>query len=394
MAALLMCSVTCVPVHERRNATPAQSVSVPPAAPAPPFAVSYEVWDHHFIQWLGPATPYETVELCVKELPGRQRLWLFLTERAQPSGSKGQIHYTNDPDLAQTLRQAAGDRQVVVSEIRYTRLESVAATLMDVSIDAPEGPLSWHFESQGQPDPDRGGRLIDAAEAAHDLSGGLLLFYLEASALSGRGTHFRLGSHEESVQPWTALSRPPHFEAFRAVYSRPAHVGYFPTLTPIDVELVDRRVGPPGTAQWSYRQHTGSGADELMRVALTVRGEDWVFASGSIELHTRREVDRFATTALVARDGSRAMTLHFDPPIPDLLRMPLGTSWSRFTLEMAGVAKLVSGRVTISRRAEAVELRLLAQDPPWAAELPFATTVQPLGAGYRYQSRSTPANGR
>lgn len=343
------------------------------------------------MQWLSDASPYEMIELLAKDDVQGPRLWVLLTERVATRGSKRQVHLVNRPDLARSLEMGSGDREVHVVELGYERHEDASGATLHVWGATPLGMLDWSFTSQGLPTAEHGHRLVDATEAAHDLKGGLLVFYLEKSALSGEGTRLRLGDALEPVPQWSELSRPPHFNAYRGVYSRPAHVGYFPSLAPTTVELKQRTESADGQPHWSYTWQTkGQPATEALEITGTRRGTGWTFASEHFVHDTRVIQGEFLTERLTATDGAHTMTLSFNPPVADLSHLH---DWrSQFTWELAidGGERLLFGDLLVKKIADSIGVRLQPRSPAWARQLPLAATISLTERGYIYASHTEP----
>lgn len=213
LVALALCGCAAGSGRQRAGSLDRTVDTLPSRMPLLPLVAEYQSWDRHFIQWLPEKSPFETLEVLVKDSAGQPKLWVFLTYREFSGGSKRQVHYVNDAHLADTLRLSAGARDVRVVAISYHYAEPSGGARMQLALETARGHLSWTFQAAHLPDPQRS-RLVNSTEAAHDLKGGLLVFHLGATTLSSASSSAKIGSEEYSALPWPEHSHLPYFEAF------------------------------------------------------------------------------------------------------------------------------------------------------------------------------------
>jgi hypothetical protein len=148
--------------------------------PLVPFATTLGAWDHHWFLWLPHHPTYESVEVASREPDpdGRVAVWVWFTERA---GAKRQIHYRNDPRLADVIggnyRQigfqiAGDDGRPRGLQARFDDIENMPVEI-DVEFD-PDQALS----RQGAGLTDQSGHMSDRA---------FLIFHRDSNALARHG---------------------------------------------------------------------------------------------------------------------------------------------------------------------------------------------------------------
>jgi hypothetical protein len=368
--------------------------NAPVVVPVSPFLFEYQRWDDHVIQWLDG--DYETLELLKKDGASGPILWVFLTERTPVHGSKRQIHYVNDAELARTLSLSASDREVHLTSIQVEQLATPTVPRFRLSLDAKVGRIAWDFQAQGAPSAQHGGRLVDAAGAAHDLKGGLLALYVEKSAVAAQGTHVTIGDRDLAVAAWPEISRPPHFVAYRGVHSAPAHIGYFPAIAGVRVGLEGAPPDYRDGAEWRYRWRSDSGSGPVardLRVGLRVAPEGtWRFSAPNFEQSITLRNGLLEMTELAGIDRGERASIRFEPPLPDLVRSTDGRHTSRFALTMAGDEALVSGTFSFSKSGQRVTGELRPEVPQWAATLAMQVGIVLGRDGYTYTSATSYPN--
>jgi hypothetical protein len=317
-------------------------------------------------------------------------VFFFVTERQAVEGSKKQYCYSNNPEFAQELALAHGDRESRFVEIAYQRQTELVPEQYHLELDAADGHVSWDFTPSTATSPDYASKLVNALDAAHDLKSGFLVFYLPESAVVDQHTVLNIGSESYPAEYWSEISKPPYFDAYRAVHSRDVHDGYFGAAAPTRVEYSEW----PNTlglgSVWRLRETTESTQRvEAISVAVAELTEDSaVFEEGSgFGYAVVREGDALLTRSLFATDGSAEMRIDFEPPLPDLRFLePGAATLSTFAISLTGHAAVVTGQVSIVNTAGSIELLLAPGTPDWTKQIRLRETITLNDDGYGYQS--------
>ncbi len=351
------------------------------APPVLPVRYSYKVWDHHFIQWLPDHPRYEAVEALVDETDDKPLIHLFLTDREPSHGSKTQHHYVNDHVLAEMLRGSSGQREVHEVDISWSRHEEGENLEFEFEAETVDGPLKWLFVTQGRPSAENGAGLIDNAEAAHDLAGGFLVFFLERGTLSGPATCLAIDDQSYAVKEWSELSSPPYFTAYRAAYSQGVHLGYFYATPQIAMRLVESSNDLSEGAHWTYEWSTADMPTRTSETRLVeASGNQLQFVAEDTRWTARRSSMGLAIERISVEDAASSMTLDFDSPLPDLVRMSDGTMSTTFTISQGEHQGIVSGTLTIEKHGTEVSVGLDPSEPAWARALMLEAHIE-LGEG-------------
>jgi hypothetical protein len=307
--------------------------------PLVPFFTIVDAWDHHWFLWLPHHPVYEAVEVASRDpdRDGRVAVWVWFTERA---GSKRQIHYRNDPQLATfvggTYRpidyQISGDdgrpRSV---RARFDDVENIPVDI-DVQFD-PDQTLS----RQGAGLTDQSGHMSDRA---------FLIFYRDTNARA-RGGRALIGPGNYAFTPEDAQGSFP----FKWSYSHG-----------ISINLILYNSFKATFGAEGYAPSSGS-AD------LYVLNKAW---GGSISLlsdqfgQLREYVDRSA-------DGD-FLRVVFDPPLPSCGRDSQQQS-SSFSISIKAAADLVRGSVATRCSDQANVLDWHPDQPAWASKQPFRSEI-------------------
>jgi hypothetical protein len=350
---------------------------------------TYRHWDHHLIQWLPEHPTYEAVEALIDERNDTPLVHFFLTEREARGGTKPQHHYVNNAELREHLSISVSERRVAHVAIDLSQTQTDGAARFDLRLPTSDGAAAWRFTAAGAPSRQYGAGLIDNAEAAHDLAGGFLVFFLEAASLSNADTELSLGGTSFSVREWSELSQPPHFTAYRAVHSTGVHLGYFYTASEIRITRGAAQELQSG-ASWSTRWQVGSDG-EPKQASITVsevHGDHVSFLSDQYQIATRAAEHGLAIESLTAPDASASMALIFSPPVPDLGRMPDGSHKGAFSIDLGSQRDVITGTIDISKADSEVSVSFDPQTPAWTAPLQLITRIAISDDEVRYTSRT------
>lgn len=353
-----------------------------------PLRFSYTHWDHHLLQWLPDHPRYEMAEALIDDADPAN-VFFFLTERNAVQGSKRQYCYSNEPEFAQHLASGSGDRESHLVDVVYQRMTDASTERYHLELDAVEGHVTWDFTPSSETSPDYASKLINAVDAAHDLRSGFLVFYLPQSAVVNQDTVLTLGADTYPAQLWTEISVPPYFEAYRGVHSRDVHDGYFGALPPTKVEYLSwPRAWQPGTS-WQTRETTDRlSQSQVIGVKVAeLEGDDLVLEEHwGFRYHVIRSGEALLTRALSMNDNGSAMRIDFDPPLPDLRYLEIGTTVSSFAVSLTGHDSIVTGQVTVTSTSGNLEVLLAPNVPDWTQRIRLRAAIQLTSTGYVYQS--------
>ena len=311
--------------------------------PLVPFFTVVDAWDHHWFLWLPHHPVYEAVEVASREpdRDGRVAVWVWFTERA---GSKRQIHYRNDPQLAGfvggTFRpinyRISGDagrpRGV---RVRFDDIENMPVDI-DVQFD-PDQTLS----RQGAGLTDQSGHISDRA---------FLIFYRDTNARAREGRAF-IGPRNYAFTRDDAQGTSP----FRWSYSHG-----------ISINLI---LYNSFKATFGAEGYTPSSANADQYVLNRAWG-------GSVSLQSdqfgqlREYVDRSA--------NGDFLRVVFDPPLPPCGRDNQQQS-SSFSISIRAGADLVRGSVETRCSDHGQVLDWHPNQPAWASKQPFRSEISRPG---------------
>lgn len=309
------------------------------AYPLVPFSTVVDSWDHHWFLWLPHHPRYESVEIASREpdRDGRVDVWVWFTERA---GSKRQIHYRNDPQLAAFVggnfrpidyRISGDDGRPRSTHVRFDDVENIP---VDIGVECdPDQTLTRH----GAGLTDQSGHMSDRA---------FLVFHRETNALAKAG-RARIGPTDYAFGGEDTQGAFP----FKWAYSHRIFIGL------IRYDSFTATFGPGG-----YASSPGTAG---LYVQNRARG-------GSVSLlsdpagYLREYVDRGA--------NGDFLRVVFDPPLPACGRDSNPQS-SSFSVSITAAADLVKGSVE-SRCGDQVQvLDWHPSQPMWASRQPFRSEI-------------------
>lgn len=256
----------------------AQSTPLPP--PVPSVSVAYRYWPEQFVEWTTGDFPYTMVELDADTQHGKPLLDLVLTDK---EGKRH--HYVNDPQLV-TESKAYAD-EVALAKLQFDRPETTGkdATYTLRAVLPDNTPVQWRFV--------QGSELMEVA-------GGItplpqipvpVFAYREQGAIAGDGSAIAIGKQVSAAEPWTEISKPPYFVAYRGAYSVNAHTIVFTA----------------GKASWKI----DSAPDALKA------GATWKLSDGN---------GRTITLTAVKVDGDKATIREVDSALPRIRKTFVATS--------------------------------------------------------------------
>ena len=331
--ALLVCSA---PLNLKSTAARSEEPAMP--HPPVPFSTVVDSWDHHWFLWLPHHPVYESVEVASREPggDGRAALWVWFTERA---GSKRQIHYRNDAQLAAfvggtyrpiAFRISGDDGRSRGMKVQFDDIENMPVEI-DVGFD-----LDQALTRQGAGLTDQSGHMSDRA---------FLVFYRDSNALAREGSAL-IGATNYAFGREEAQGAFP----FRWAYSHGIFIGL------IHYNSFQARFGPEGYApsperagMYVLKRPSGSSVSLLSD------------QSGQL----REYIDR-------GTNGD-FLRVVFDPPL-----QPCGNSKpqsSSFSISIGAAADLVKGSVETRCGDHVQVLDWHPSQPVWASRQPFRSEI-------------------
>jgi hypothetical protein len=310
-----------------------------PSMPRPlvPLFTMVDQWDHHWFLWLPHHGSYEAVEVASREPDhdGRVAVWVWFTERA---GKKRQIHYRNDPQLANFV---GGNYRPIDYGISG---EDARPRGLKVRFDDIEGErveIDVAFDP-GQTLNRRGAGLTD--QSGHMSDRAFLIFYRDMNALAQDA---RVSVAGQNV----TFDRDEPMGQFRFKWAYSHHI----TIGLIQYGSFKVTFGPGGfmpleTGGYAQRRPCGG------RVALLSDSD------GQLTEY----VDRGAAGGL--------LRVVFDPPLPACSGRAMRVS-SEFSISIGAAADVVKGRVETLCGDDADVLAWQPSEPMWASKQPYRSEV-------------------
>jgi hypothetical protein len=305
--------------------------------PLVPFSTVMTHWDHHWFLWLPNHAVFESVEIASRETDssGRAAVWVWFTERA---GTKRQIHYRNDAQLARSVggvyRQIdykisgeAGRPRAV--EVRFDDSEGKPVNL-DVAFDPTQTLVRY-----GAGLTDQSGHMSDRA---------FLIFYRETNALA-EDAHASIEGSNATFEK----SEPKGPFPFKWAYSHGITIGLIQCGTS-KVMFGPGGYNPSPEAGRYVRQMPWGGNVTLLS------------ESGAL----REYIDRTASD-----DFLRVV---FEPPLPPCAG-EIKQELSTFSISIAAAADVIKGRVDTRCGGGVQELIWHPEQPLWASKTPFRSEV-------------------
>ncbi len=301
-------------------------------APYVPITYVFQYWDHHLIQWLPESSRYETVEAFISDSSETPLIHFFYTEREARAGSKKQYHYANSPELAKSLCSGGvGERECYAAEIGYERDLEAGEPWFRLALDTQDGPANWLFVASGPTSAKYGDILIDNAEAAHDLEGGLLVFYLAETATAASTTTLTLGPATHPVEEWPPWSAEPYFTAYHGTHSSGVYQGYVPAFAPALLSLATEARDYREGAEWHETLTDSNDESVIQQTTLVLaerNGERLRFEDDQRTIIALLDGEELRTESITSRSAGHTMTLTFDPPIAASVEDASEAAWS------------------------------------------------------------------
>jgi hypothetical protein len=301
-----------------------------------PISSSFYHWDHHWYIWLPGDPLYEAVEVMSTErgASASPLVWVFFTER---SGSKLQVHYFNDA-------QVAAARRALFREFSFTitgaegRPRGVNVALNDADGHPVAIEVSFSPEAQLV---SRGAGLTD--QSGHAVDQHLLFFFRELNAIAETRSVVRAGL--DRVHP---TSEDNHLVPWPAAYSSNIFVASLP--------YAERRAtfdsdaaSDPGVINFSSTAAEGASVARLpdgSQIELIVAKGDGL-------------------QAYRHRQGSHALEISFATPL-HIPHYPTTVQTSAFQVAFDGFREIATGIVSVAHREKSIVLDWRLEKPDWA----------------------------
>ena len=356
------------PQREAQGA-PAQDARLP--LPVLPLIVHYEYVPHYFVQWLNDHPQYTRIEAAVidSEPPVFN---LTLTEK----GSGRRVEYCNSEARLKAMAQAGHDARLTKIDYRATNNFGQSPAHEFSFRDERGQAVRWRF-SLAAPVSERGAGLTRQEGGT-----GMMLIYRELGTAAGEGTAVQIGAKVSEAEPWTEISAPPYFVAYRGAYSDGIGVG---ALLPGQESW--RLTAPPKElnegAQWTFVDDRGR--TRQLRIT-AIRGDELTIreTGESLSLHARKTATGFALRSITLSSRSKTMRVGFTPEL-DLAAASAAPVI--FQIDQNGHNKIAHGGVAVEKRGNVSSLRWMFKAPDWAKSRVLNSTVTISDNGYKVEMR-------
>lgn len=345
----LMAVASCGVRSHEAPTLPAATASAPEPSrwPAIPFVTSFYHWDHHWFIWLPRHPLYESLEVMSNDPHGGALplVWTFFTERA---GTKHQVHYLNDPQVA---RYFGSDTYVRSFDYRVTGTPGGPRGLHLAFHDKNDRAVVWELDFQANAVlTDMGAGLTN--QSGHSASSLFLVFFRERDALATT-SRVLIGDDDLSYLPGPDVKYP-----FPPAYSSNVYVAAF-SYTSIRC----------GLASSAYV--CTSGRTFTRDASASVFTSNSVGWQNTITLYTD---SAGGLTQYVHRAGEHVMRVDFSPPLPN----PAEHAASRalnYAISIDRFDRLIAGTLTINGAPPEWGLAFAPEQPEWAKSYAFRSNL-------------------
>jgi hypothetical protein len=350
--------------------------TVPEKASAPfpiiPLLVEYEYVPRHLIQWLDDHPQYTRIEAAVNGARSPV-LNLVLTDKR---GHR--VNYSNSAAKVDALKRAGQEARSTKIEYRATNdLGQLPAHEFGFTDERGQA-VRWRF-TLAAPASERGSGLTPQENGP-----GWLLIYRDLGSAAGAGTAVQIGDQVSEAEPWTEISAPPYFVAYRGGYAEGMNIGKFmPGRQNWRVTSAPKELREGG--EWILAGERGS----TRRLRITaMRGDELTISetlapSGALlSLQARQQAQGLALRSITLSIDARMMRLSFTPDL-DLSAAAAGA----FQIDFNGRNKILHGNVTVERKGAAAYLRWQPKSPDWAKSRTIDSIVRLDANGYAIEVR-------
>lgn len=372
--------------EQLRQTSPATSTLLMPIIP---FIAEYDYASLYFMQWTNDDPHYSRITAAVAE--GEAPVYtVTLAER----NSKKQIFYSNSEAHVASLKREGKDAYKTPIDYRVTRNVGQPATYGFGFRDIHGRAILWRFTPASNPS-ERGAGLIPLSSVP-----GLRLEYSDLGTTAGAGTATQIADRVSEAEPWTEISAPPYFVAYRGSHAEGRHMGALLTgveswrvvSSPKVTSASELREG----ASWVLRE--AGGRERTLRVAarradetiITQKTADAPNLSG-LELRARIAPDGFALREVRFMRGSRHLRISFTP---ELALFDSASNTKRttadFEIDMGNHKRVAHGVVTIEKQSGVWTLRWTPRAPDWAKSRPLVSTIKTGTDGYTVEVTQPP----
>jgi hypothetical protein len=358
------CSLPQTIAQQAPEAKP-EKASVP--FPFIPLIVEYEYVPRHFIQWFDDHPQYTRIEAAIDDARPPV-LNLALTEK---SGRR--VNYNNSAAKVEALKRAGQEARLAKIKYRATNDFGQLPAHEFGFTDERGQAVRWRF-TLAAPASERGSGLTPQESGP-----GWLLIYRDLGSAAGVGTAVQIGDKVSEAEPWTEISAPPYFVAYRGGYAEGMNIGVFmPGRQNWRVTAAPKELKEGG--EWILAGERGS----TRRLRITARRGDELTISETLapsgtrlSLQARQKAQGLALRSITLSIDARMMRLSFTPDL-DLSAAAAGA----FQIDFNGRNKILHGNVTVERKGDAAYLRWQPKSPDWAKSRTIDSTIALDANGY------------
>jgi hypothetical protein len=323
------------------------------------------------VQWLNDHPQYTRIEAAVTD--SKPPIFtLTLTEK----GSGRRVNYCNSEARLKEMAQTGQEARLTKIDYRAANNFGQAPAHEFSFTDERGQAVRWRF-TLAAPVSERGAGLTQQEGGT-----GIMLIYRELGAAAGEGTAVQIGAKVSEAEPWTEISAPPYFVAYRGAYSDGISIG---ALLPGQESW--RVTAAPGElsegAQWTMVDDWGR--TRQLRITALRGAELTIQETGqSLALQGRRTATGFALRSITLSSRSKTMRISFTPEL-DLAASPAAPV--NFQIDQNGHNKIAHGSVSVEKSGDAATLRWTFKSPDWAKSRAMNSTVTISDNGYKIEMR-------
>lgn len=350
--------------------------------PIIPVIAEYEYQPYFFAQWITNHPQYSRIEAILDNLEKAASVQIVLIEK---DGGK-RVYYCASETQAKTL-QAEG-KEVYPTKIDFKTVQAAAGqpTYGFGFRDKRGQAILWRVVPATRPS-ERGAGLTPLASLS-----GLRLEYRDLGTAVGEGTAIQIGDKIIEAEPWTEISAPPYFVAYRGTVAVGRHSGNL-LLGARKWQVVSRPDKLKEGAEWIFTDERGrrrifritvNNKDELTVSEIT--GQDTESTPISFVAHNTPQ--GFAMRSLQLKNRGRQMQIAFSPELP-LYPAVSGKIEVAFVISQGKIDKIANGTIIVERVDDKLRLLWQMKSPDWAKSKILETLLKFNSGGYELETTQT-----
>ncbi len=338
--------------------------------PVVPVIAEYGQSALYFRQWITGDARYSAINGYVGA-GDKPLLQLGLIDKNQR-----EVFYVNDEALAKEFSAEGKEAYFVPVDFKKISGDVDAQPTYGFGFeDKHKQKILWRFVPASRPSK-RGAGLTPLADVP-----GLRLFYRNLGTLAGAGTSIRIGDKEFEAEPWTEVSSPPYFVAYRGSFTVGLDFGNLQTgeenwrVTTCPKEL---KAGE----SWEFTA-VETGRKRSFRIA-SRRGDELQLEetagssnSAKLALTVRQTPTGFALRSIERSGKTGGLRISFAPELA--LSAPGETA---FQIDLGKQKNIAGGTISVEKQGESLLLKWQFKSPDWAKNKKLTTLIKIDSSGY------------